>query len=162
VYSEHPVDDVERLSANAPTFHVITPREEKNICWRAAAASRCGKLMLETGMRCGEVYNLQKKDFHPEKNFIQIAKGKTKAARRRVYLTEKAKAVLTRRADKFTGDNLFPHFDTDFQKPTSSLSYVHAEVMEKLGFNFRIYDCRHTFASRAVESGIDLVTLAAI
>jgi integrase len=118
--------------------------------------------MLETGMRCGEVYNLQKKDFRPEKNFVQIAKGKTKAARRRVYLTEKAKAVLTRRASSFTGENLFPHLDTDGNAPTNSLSYVHAEVMEKLGFDFRIYDCRHTFASRAVESGIDLVTLAAI
>jgi len=159
----NPADDVERLSANAPTFHVITPSEEKLYLLACPPLLQdVASLMLETGMRCGEVYNLQKKDFRPEKNFIQIAKGKTKAARRRVYLTEKAKAVLTRRASSFTGENLFPHFDTDFQKPTNSLSYVHAEVMERLGFNFRIYDCRHTFASRAVESGIDLVTLAAI
>ncbi|WP_158945238.1 tyrosine-type recombinase/integrase [Granulicella sp. S190] len=27
---------------------------------------------------------------------------------------------------------------------------------------FRLYDCRHTFATRPVESGIDLVTLAAM
>jgi integrase len=27
---------------------------------------------------------------------------------------------------------------------------------------FRLYDCRHTFASRAVEQGINLVTLAAM
>src|SRR5215475_9255788 len=26
----------------------------------------------------------------------------------------------------------------------------------------RIYDCRHTFATRAVEAGVDLVTLAAL
>ena len=27
---------------------------------------------------------------------------------------------------------------------------------------FRLYDCRHTWATRAVEAGIDLVTLAAM
>jgi integrase len=69
---------------------------------------------------------------------------------------------LIRRADSYNGENLFPHFDKDGNAPTNSLSYVHSEVMEKLGFDFRIYDCRHTFTSRAVESGIDLVTLASI
>jgi integrase len=31
-----------------------------------------------------------------------------------------------------------------------------------LGFNFRIYDARRTFATRAIEDGVDLITLAAI
>jgi integrase len=159
----NPADDVERLSANAPTFHVITPGEEKIYLPACPPLLQdVATLMIEGGFRCGEVYNLEKKDFHPEKNFVQIASGKTKAARRRVYLTEKAKAVLIRRAENFNGVYLFPHFDKDGNPPTKSLSYVHAEVIQRLGFSFRIYDARHTFASRAVESGIDLVTLAAI
>jgi len=113
-------------------------------------------------MRCGEVYRIQRKDFHPEKNFVQIVKGKTAAARRRVYLTNRAKNVLIRRANIFKGENLFPHLDVDGNEPSKTLSYIHSEVVEKLKFNFRVYDCRHTFASRAVASGVDLVTLAAI
>ena len=160
---QNPVDDVEQLPANAPTFHVITPAEEKIYLMACPPLLQdVATLMLEGGFRCGEVYQLQRKDFHPEKNFVQIAKGKTKSARRRVYLTSRAKAVLMRRAEKFKGAYLFPHFDVDGNPPTRPLTYVHAEVIEKLNFNFRIYDCRHSFASRAVESGVDLVTLAAI
>ena len=43
-----------------------------------------------------------------------------------------------------------------------NLDHRYAAVVKKLGFDFRLYDCRHTFASRAVENGIDLVTLAQI
>jgi integrase len=151
------------LPANVPTFHVITPAEEKIYLLACPPLLQdIATLMLEGGFRCGEVYNLRKRDFHPEKNFVQVVRGKTKAARRRVYLTKKARDILIRRAERFTGENLFPHFDVDGNPPTKSLSYVHAEVIEKLNFNFRIYDARHTFASRAVESGVDLVTLAAI
>jgi integrase len=77
---------VERLSVNTPTFHVITPTEEKLYLFTCPPLLQDdASMMIEAGMRCGEVYNLQKRDFHPEKNFVQIAKGKTKAARRRVY-----------------------------------------------------------------------------
>jgi site-specific recombinase XerD len=34
--------------------------------------------------------------------------------------------------------------------------------MERLQMNFRLCDCRHAFASRAVENGIDLLTLSQI
>ena len=40
---------------------------------------------------------------------------------------------------------------------------AHDRAVKKSGVPaFRLYDCRHTFATRAVESGIDLVTLAAM
>jgi integrase len=35
-------------------------------------------------------------------------------------------------------------------------------VIGKFGFKFRLYDCRQTFATRALESGTDLLTLAAL
>lgn len=43
-----------------------------------------------------------------------------------------------------------------------SLDKIHLKAVKKLKYTFRLYDCRHTFATRVVENGIDLVVLASI
>ena len=47
-------------------------------------------------------------------------------------------------------------------RATFALDRLHLETVRKLKMNFRLYDARHTFASRAVEDGIDLLVLASI
>jgi integrase len=42
------------------------------------------------------------------------------------------------------------------------LDSFHRKAVGKLGFKFRLYDCRHTFATRALENGTDLLTLSAL
>ena len=42
------------------------------------------------------------------------------------------------------------------------LNGTHDRVLEASGTSFVLYDLRHTFATRMVESGCDLPTLAAI
>jgi integrase len=37
------------------------------------------------------------------------------------------------------------------------MDYFHRKTVKRLGFNFRLYDCRHTFATRVLETGIDLI-----
>ena len=39
---------------------------------------------------------------------------------------------------------------------------MHRKTVRELVFAFRLYDCRHTFATRAHDDGTDLLTLAAI
>ena len=62
--------------------------------------------------------------------------------------------------DKFTGVHLFPKGDKDGNLPTYQLNEQHRATLDRINLKFRLYDCRHTFATRAVESGIDLLTLA--
>ena len=50
----------------------------------------------------------------------------------------------------------------DGELATKSLNKIHLTTIRRLGFSFRLYDCRHSFATRALESGVDLLTLAAI
>jgi integrase len=54
-----------------------------------------------------------------------------------------------------------PH---DFQKPIASVKKAHRAAAERAEIkqHFRLYDLRHTFATRAVASGADLPTLSAL
>ena len=63
---------------------------------------------------------------------------------------------------KFDGENLFSQNDIDGQQSTKTLNYPHLKAFRFLRFAFRLYDFRHTFATRALESKIDLLTLALI
>ena len=163
ILKDNPAKSVKRLSENERTFHVITAKEEKLHLFACPPLVRdVAALMLESGMRCGEVYRLKRQDIFLEKAYLKVTKGKTKSSVRQVPLSGKAVQILSARLTKFDGDYLFPQNDTDGEKETDSLSNLSRKVVRQLGFDFRLYDCRHTFATRAIESGVDLVTLASI
>jgi len=119
-------------------------------------------VMLETGMRCGEIYRIRRSEVFLGKGFLKVTKGKTKASVRQVHLSAKASAVLRGRLQRFKGENLFPQNDEDFRAATQTIDKMHIRTMERLKLSFRLYDCRHTFANRAVENGVDLLTLSLI
>jgi integrase len=61
-----------------------------------------------------------------------------------------------------TGSYLFPH-EKDPNRPMLKVNNAHQGAVRRSGVRpFRLYDLRHTFATRAAMAGIDLVTLAAI
>ena len=113
-------------------------------------------------MRPIEIFHLRRQDVSLDKNRLQVTRSKTAASIRRVPLSDKAKAILKARIEKFDGAFLFPQHDIDGSKPVRVLNEHHRRAIAKLGFKFRLYDCRHTFATRALESGIDLLTLASL
>lgn len=163
ILRENPARSVKRLSENDRQFHVLTYEEEKRYLLACPQPLQdVATIMLETGMRCGEVYRLRRQDIYLEKGYLKVVKGKTKSSIRNVHLSEKAKSVLQYRLNKFKGENLFPQGDKDGQKATDSLDKQHIVTVRNLGYKFRLYDCRHTFATRAVESHVDLVVLASI
>jgi integrase len=57
---------------------------------------------------------------------------------------------------------LFPH-DTDPERPLPNVHGAHHRALtDSKQLPFRLYDLRHTWATRAAEAGIDPVTLAAM
>ena len=122
-------------------------------------------LMLECGCRPNEIYSLRKQDINLGQGFLFIPIGKTKSARRRIPLTSKATEVLTRRIKNAKCEFLFSggRGGKEKTKPIVKLNNAHYGTLDRAKVRkFRIYDLRHTFASRMAMAGVDLVTLAAL
>ena len=122
-------------------------------------------LMVETGMRPEEVYRIRRENVHLEQGYLFNPYGKTKAARRKVWLNDTALGVLSRRLEKVEGDYLFPGlFPGRVEgKPIVKVNAAHTATRNRCGVApFTLYSLRHTWATRAAESGVDLVTLAAM
>ncbi len=163
ILRDNPARKIKQLKANERSFHVISSDEQKLYLLAAPQPLQdVAALMLETGMRCSEVYQLRRQDVSLEKGYLKVYKAKTKSSVRRVHLSDEAQKVLSYRLNRFKGENLFPQNDIDGNKPTDSLDKTHLTTVRNLKMNFRLYDARHTFASRAVENGIDLLVLASI
>jgi integrase len=119
-------------------------------------------LILETGMRPEEVYSIRPENVDLMNGHLQVTHGKTKAARRLLRLTAPAREVLGRRMSVAKSPFLFP-CESDTTRPIPKVNNAHDRaVRDSKVAPFRLYDLRHTWATRAAMSGIDLVTLAAM
>ena len=159
----NPVSRVKFLAEDNEQLRVLSLEEER---FYLAACSQplhdIAVLMLECGMRVEEACKIKRQNVDIERGYVFIPFGKTKAARRKIPLTKPASNVLRSRLEGQEGDYLFPHrYDTT--TPMVKPNKAHTGALKRTGLpKFRLYDLRHTFASRAAMSGVDLVTLAAL
>jgi integrase len=114
-------------------------------------------------LRPEEVFRIKIENLDFSERTIFNPFGKTKAARRKVTMTADVAELLKRRAKKPKGPFVFPS-KGDLERPIGSVRKAHDSAVEKAGIkeHFRLYDLRHTFATRAVAAGVDLPTLSAI
>ena len=122
-------------------------------------------LMIETGARPEEICRLKCENVNLIHNYLSIPFGKTHAARRKIPLTPRARKVLEKRLKDADGEYLFSggRGGTDASKPIVKLNNAHNGAIKRANLApFRLYDLRHTWASRAAMAGVDLVTLAAM
>lgn len=158
----NPVSRVNFLKEQNEQTRVLSYDEQELYLKAATSMLRdIATLMLETGMRPEEVYRIRPENVHLAGGYLFNPYGKTKAARRRIALTAAAREVLTRR---LTGAKtyLFP-CESDATRPLPKVNNAHDRaVKDSKVAPFRLYDLRHTWATRAAMSGIDLVTLAAM
>ncbi len=159
----NPVSHVDFLPEHNEQTRVLSFDEQERYLAVATPTLRdVATLMLETGMRPEEVYRIRQENVNLAAGFLANPYGKTKAARRRVPLTSASKSVLARRMTELEGPFLFP-CEADSSRPIPKINNAHDRaVRDSKVAPFRLYDLRHTWATRAAESGIDLVTLAAL
>jgi integrase len=124
------------------------------------------KIILDTGMRPEEVFRMRAANLDFKQKTIFNPHGQTKAARRTIPMTDDALSVLRLRVKKATnlGTPYLFRSRHHVQKPIRSVKKAHSAAVKraKIQRYFRLYDLRHTFATRAVDAGTDLPTLSSL
>jgi integrase len=155
------VSGVKLLPEHNLQMRVLSWEEESVYLAAASQPLRdVAALMLETGMRPGEVFHLRREDVSLELGFLSIPAGKTAFARRTIPLTQRAREVLARRIGSVRSEWLFP-IPWDPSRPQSSVRKAHEATFHRSRIkpHFRLYDLRHTALTRMAMAGVDLPTL---
>ncbi len=109
------------------------------------------QIILDTGLRPEEAFRIRIENLDFAARTIFNPFGKTKAARRRVTMTtEVYRAHSIGAPRKRKASSVFPSRRQD--RPIGSVRKAHDAAVERAGIkeHFRLYDLRHTFATRAV------------
>ena len=159
----NPVKHVEFFRENGRT-RIISLEEE--LTYLAAASQPLkdiARVMLDTGMRPEEVFRIETVNLDLGQRTIFNPFGKTAAARRKLTMTEEVFAIMKTRAAVPESPYVFPSPD-NLAKPIGSVRKAHDGAVRRAKVKpaFRLYDLRHTYASRAVMAGVDLPTLGAL
>jgi integrase len=162
----NPVSSVKFFRENNEQTRVVTEDEERRYLLACSQPLRdFATLMVETGMRPEEVCRMERRHVHLNEGYYFNPFGKTKAARRKLPLSKRAADVLRHRLATVEGPFVFPSTrgGNDSSRHIVKLNAAHKGAIERAKLEpFRLYDLRHTFATRAAEAGVDLVTLAAM
>jgi integrase len=143
---------------------IISPEEEQAYLAAASQPLRdIARIMLDTGMRPEEVFRIETGNLDFVRRTIFNPFGKTAAARRKLTMTDEVWSILKGRAASSESPYAFPSPD-NIDKPIGSVRKAHDAAIRRVKIlpGFRLYDLRHTYASRAVMAGVDLPTLSAL
>ncbi len=141
---------------------VVSPEEERLYLMAASQPLRdFATVMADTGMRPEEIMRIERRNVFLSQNYLFIPFGKTKAAKRKIPLTGRVQGILESRLSNTKNNLAFGNEETG--KPITTFKRSHASALRRSGVShFRLYDLRHTFATRFIESGGDIVTLQAL
>ena len=134
-------------------------------------------LALSSGLRRGELLALHWKDLDINNLTISVSKQvmgrngclivstpKTQNSTRIVAISEQTAEILTSQHAKH-GDNIymFPSPVTGEMYHPDSIGRLHKKILAKAGMEkIRFHDLRHTFATLALQNGVDIKTLSNI
>jgi integrase len=157
----NPVAQVKFFREEQLHMRVLTDGEQERYLACASQLLRdVAVLMLETGMRPGEIYRLKTSDVDLVLRSVSVRSGKTVNAARHIPLTKRALEVVGGRLHAVKTQWLFP-CPFDDSKPLREVRKAHDAAVVRAGIQprFRLYDLRHTALSRMAMAGIDLPTL---
>jgi len=124
-------------------------------------------LLLDTGLRIGELINLRMEDVHMDEGFLKvIGKGKKE---RIVPIGSNAQRALQRYLFRYRSKPIYQEIDNVFLsaygKPLTenSIKLIFVRLAKRSGvYRLHAHLCRHTFATRFLINGGDVFILQQI
>jgi integrase len=139
-------------------FRILTREEEGKLIANATPYIQdIGVFALNTGLRIGEILTLTWEQVELEKNLLNVFAHKTHKVRT-IPVNAEARRVLEYWA--IGRKNEFVFYNHESGKPFVDLDAGLALACHKSGINgVTWHKLRHTFASRLIASGVDVVTV---
>ncbi len=157
------------ISREARTKEILPlTQEEQSRLENALVGDSHGRIaifFLRTGLRRHELINLTWEDWNENESLIRIRKSKTDAGRRIIPLSPEASMILAHY--RLIGrKNNHEHIFTNSQGnplTKSSLDKMVLRLRKKTGIaKLSVHVLRHTFATRAIERGMNVKALSKI
>jgi len=158
--TENPVKKVKFFSEKDNLKERILTKEEEDRLLVASAEHLKPILIaaLNTGMRLGEILSLKWGQIDFEKELVRVEKTKSGKIRYVNINSVLSKTLENLKAENGEGEFLFTNPETG--QPLKDVKTAFKSACRRANIkNLRFHDLRHTFASRLVESGVDLITV---
>lgn len=163
----------------AHEMRVLTHEEIRNVLLQAKEEGAYEILILElsTGLRRGELCGLKWTDLNMKTGALRITRQvmrtengleetslKTKESERTIYIPQGVLAILNEWHKEHPSTWIFPSpWDPEKPRDPSGLRNKVIRVLKHAGVeHVRFHDLRHTFATTALEYGMDVKTLSMI
>ena len=131
---------------------ILTSAEERRLLEESAAHLRPVLLVaLNTGMRRGEILGLMWRQVDLESRVVRVERSKSGRVRH-IPLNDVLVEVFTRlRSERGEAETVFPYRNvrTAFEAACRRAGIV----------GLRFHDLRHTFATRLIKRGVDIITV---
>jgi integrase len=164
------VPTIHELPQSKGRDRVLSFAEEAKYLAKASDNLRDAAILaVDTGLRPNsELFTLKWADVdltaRPESplGVLHVRQGKTDSAQRSLPLTPRAAEVLQRRKRAAEAkDSVFVFAGAGISGHVTSMQHPHKAAIEAAGLDtFEFYCWRHTFGTRAAQSGMDRFTLA--
>lgn len=109
-------------------------------------------MMLDCGMRPGEVFQMRWEDIDWDRQVIFIPRGKTRLSRRYLPMSERIFAVLSARKRDQVEGWIFPSDSRSGHLTTVATAFETARRDAELSKEIKLYSARHTFATKVLAA----------
>jgi integrase len=158
------VPTIHELPQSKGRDRVLSFAEEAKYLAKASDNLRDAAILaVDTGLRPNsELFPLKWADVDLTAGVLHVRQGKTDSAQRSLPLTPRAAEVLERRKRAAEANaSVFVFAGAGISGHVTSLQHPHKAAIEAAGLDtFEFYCWRHTFGTRAAQSGMDRFTLA--